>query len=124
VSSRAFALFIDWPAGQGPNNSGRRVIPLPSASKVTLSLAFDDFGEGALGADGLTTAHIRIIDNSGDVRTITTKVPRGRSTFIPIEPNEVAASVCTDPITVTDPTNPTKEVTILAPVTAFVEFDP
>ena len=115
MHSRAFALFIDQPAGSGPGQSGHRVVPLPSPSaNVRLSFAFDDFGAASPVANAV--AHIRLIDTTGTVtRTLSPfNVPRGRSASIDINPGEVAASVSTDPI---------GTPSSLPAVTALVEFD-
>jgi hypothetical protein len=115
MRSGAFALFVDQPAGAGPGQSGRRVIPLPfPATNVRLSLAFDDFGGTPPVASAV--AHIRIIGTSGAVtRTFSPfDVPRGRSALIAIFPGEVAASIHTDPI---------GSPATLPAVTALVEFD-
>ncbi len=117
MHSRAFALFIDPPAGSGPGQSGHRVVPLPfPATNVRLSLAFDDFG-GVPVAATHAVAHVRILDTTGAItRTFSPlDVPIGRSAIIAIHPGEVAASVRTDPIGAAPGSLPA--------VTAFVEFD-
>jgi hypothetical protein len=118
MHSTAFALFVDSPAGGGPNQTGRRVIPLPfPATNVRLSLAFDDFGGPPVQpAAPQAIAHIRIIGINGAVtRTFSPfSVPIGRSALIAILPGEVAASIHTDPIAGPPATLPA--------VTALVEF--
>ncbi|MGH8896096.1 MAG: hypothetical protein ACRDZ4_03515 [Egibacteraceae bacterium] len=113
MSDGAFALFIDQSAGQGGGREGRRVIPLPLADKVRLSLAFDDFGGPP--AANTATARVRIIDDNGNVRSDSTvTIQRGRSTFIALQRDDRAVSVHTFPI------GPPET---LAAVTALVEFE-
>ncbi|MGH8901706.1 MAG: hypothetical protein ACRDYA_08475 [Egibacteraceae bacterium] len=114
MSDGAFALFIDQSAGQGGGREGRRVIPIPRADEVRLSLAFDDFGGPP--AANTATARVRIIDNNGNVRDDrTVTIRRGRSTFITLQSDDRAVSVHTFPIAGPPET--------LAAVTALVEFE-
>jgi hypothetical protein len=117
MSSGAYALFVDQPAGAGPNASIQRVIPLvPVANQGAirfhngwLSLAYDDFGSGPATVD----VSVRIINGNGVVTLAeTVAIGVGRTVIKQLASGDHAAS-----LTVTGPAGARPALT------ALVEFD-
>ena len=117
MSSGAYALFVDQPAGAGPNASIQRVIPLvPVANQGAisfnngwLSLAYDNFGTGPTTID----VSVRVINGGGEVTLSETFfIGVGRTVIKPLTSGDHAAS-----FTVTGPAGARPALT------ALVEFD-
>jgi hypothetical protein len=117
MSSGAYALFVDQPAGGGPTGAIQRVIPLIAVGNQgeisfdhgRLSLAYDNFGTGSATVDVLA----RVITHNGTVRLNTTfSIPVGRTHITDIQQGDVAAS-----LTVTGPAGARPALT------ALVTFD-
>jgi hypothetical protein len=117
MSSGAYALFVDQPAGGGGGATIQRVIPLVPVSHQGgisfnsgwLSLAYDNFGSGPATID----VSVRVITGSSTVRLATTvSIPVGRTVITQIMSGDHAAS-----LTVTGPAGARPALT------ALVEFD-
>jgi hypothetical protein len=119
MSSGAYALFVDQPAGGGPSATIQRVIPLVPVSHQGaisfnngwLSLAYDNFGSGPTTVD----VSVRVLNpgSPGGIRlTETVSIPVGRTAITQIMSGDHAAS-----LTVTGPTGARPALT------ALVEFD-
>ena len=117
MSSGAYALFVDQPAGGGGGAAIQRVIPLVPVShggaisfnNGWLSLAYDNFGSGPATVD----VSVRVITGSSTVRLATTvSIPVGRTVITQIMSGDRAAS-----LTVTGPAGARPALT------ALVEFD-
>jgi hypothetical protein len=117
MSSGAYALFVDQPAGAGPNAPMQRVIPLVpvanqggiSFNKGWLSLAYDNFGTGPATVD----VSVRVINGQGVVTlTETVAIGVGRTAIKQLTAGDHAAS-----LTVTGPAGARPALT------ALVEFD-
>lgn len=117
MSSGAYALFVDQPAGAGPNAPMQRVIPLVpvanqggiSFNKGWLSLAYDNFGTGPATVD----VSVRVINGQGVVTlSETVAIGVGRTAIKQLTAGDHAAS-----LTVTGPAGARPALT------ALVEFD-
>jgi hypothetical protein len=119
MSSGAYALFVDQPAGAGPNAPIQRVIPLIPVNHLGgipfnngwLSLAYDNFGTGPATVD----VRVRVLNSAsaGGIRLDTTvSIPVGRTAITVLASNDHAAS-----LTVTGPAGARPALT------ALVEFD-
>lgn len=117
MSSGAYALFVDQPAGAGPNAPIQRVIPLvPVANQGAisfnngwLSLAYDNFGTGPTTID----VSVRVINGLGAVTLAeTVTIGLGRTVIKQLASGDHAAS-----LTVTGPAGARPALT------ALVEFD-
>lgn len=119
MSSGAYALFVDQPAGGGPSATIQRVIPLvPVANQGAisfndgwLSLAYDNFGSGPATID----VSVRVLNPgySGGIRlNLSDTIPVGRKVITQLVSGDHAAS-----LTVTGPTGARPALT------ALVEFN-
>jgi hypothetical protein len=117
MSSGAYALFVDQPAGAGPNAAIQRVIPLIpvnhqggiSFNNGWLSLAYDNFGTGP----ATVNVSVRVINGQGAVTlSQTLSIGVGRTTIKQLTSGDHAAS-----LTVTGPAGARPALT------ALVEFD-
>ena len=99
MSSGAFSLFIDQPAGGGPTGAQQRVVPIPPPAEsgavkfttVAFSLAYDTFGQA--NAPATIPAIVRVLHGSGAVDTIDVTVEVGRKWFTFLHTDEQAVSV-------------------------------
>jgi hypothetical protein len=98
MSSGAYALFVDQPAGAGPNASIQRVIPLIpvnhqggiSFNNGWLSLAYDNFGTGP----ATVNVSVRVINGQGAVTlSETLSIGVGRTTIKQLTSGDHAASL-------------------------------
>jgi hypothetical protein len=117
MGSGAYSVFIDSPAGGGPAGGvGRRVVPLPPAgnsggvkfSTVVLSLAYDNFGVNT----PPVPATVRILKSGNPVQVLNVNIPVGRTVVAALQPNDLAASITTQPVVPNQ----------LPAVTALVEY--
>lgn len=115
MGSGAYSIFIDPPAGGGPQNRGRRVVPVPPPENsggvkfttVVLSLAYEDLQTGVH-----ATGTFRILRGGGASSPPQPfDVPAGRTPIAVLHSNDQAVSVETDPVN-----------DKLAEVTALVEY--
>jgi hypothetical protein len=117
MGSDAYRVFIGPPAGGGPSGGvGRQVVPLPPAgncggvkfSTVGLSLAYDDFGLGTPPG----ACHGPILRANQPVNVLNVSIPVGRTVVATLQPNDLAASITTQPVVPNQ----------LPAVTALVEY--
>jgi hypothetical protein len=103
MASGVVALFVDPPAGSGPNKIGQRVIPFPPTQNAGLikfvdgffSLAYDDFGIGP----NPISVHVRVfsVDPTPHFRIDQNmNIPVGRAVVTQILKGDYFASVQTN----------------------------
>lgn len=102
MASGTLALFVDPPAGSGPNRIGQRVIPFPPTQNSGLikfidgffSLAYDDFG---LGPNPISV-HVRIFSaTTGGFRIDQdVDIPIGRTVVAQVQNGDLFGSVKTN----------------------------